>query len=258
MDTETPIRLLGADDPPPVEEIAGPADSPILLVCEHAGQSIPKCLEDLGLPAAELQRHIAWDIGARALTRRLAKRLAAPAVLQRYSRLVIDCNRPVEVPTSIPEISDTTPIPANQHLDPRQRQARIAEVFRPFERAVAAGLDAGPRRLLADIHSFTPVMQGHRRPWEIGLLFHRDDRAATRLMRLLEERRPTLVAAFNEPYAVSDSSDYTIPVHGERRGLPHVLIEVRNDLIDHPEGVETWSALLADSLEALTKELTDA
>lgn len=246
--------LLAAGDPEPVELIAPESAAPILLVCEHAGQAVPQRLEDLGLPAAEMERHIAWDIGAAALTRRLQELLAAPAVLQRYSRLVIDCNRPPGVPTSIPTISDGTTVPGNQHLTEAAREVRVEEIFLPFERAVAGRLEAAPRRLLADIHSFTPVMQNVRRPWEVGLLFNRDDRAAKALMRLLEARRPGLVAAFNEPYAVSDTSDYTIPVHGERRGQPAVLIEVRNDLIDRPEGVEAWAALLAGCLAALVEE----
>ncbi len=252
--TSDSFILLGPQDPEPVEALEGQGRTDLLLVCEHAGQQIPARLQGLGLPAEEMQRHIAWDIGAAEVTRRLSRRLGAPAVLQRYSRLVIDCNRPPEVAASMPKVSDGTRVPANQEISEAEREARIAEIFRPFEAEIAARIDARPPRLLADIHSFTPVMQDFKRPWEIGLLFNRDDGAARRLMHELLARRPGIVAAFNEPYQVSDLSDYTIPVHGEKCGLPHVLIEIRNDQIDSDEGAEAWSALLGDCFTAMLED----
>ncbi len=256
MASDSSSTLLSPGDPDPVEALDGAPDSDLLLVCEHAGQAIPTALGDLGIAAAEMQRHIAWDIGAAAVTRRVAALLSAPAVLQRYSRLVIDCNRPPEVAASMPRVSDGTEIPANHDIPEAQRSARVEEIFRPFEAAIATRIDRHRPRLLADMHSFTPVMQGFQRPWEVGLLYNRDDRAAHALMRALLARRPGLVAAFNEPYRVSDLSDYTIPTHGEKRGLPHVLIEIRNDQIDHAAGVETWAALLADCFKSLIEDPT--
>ncbi len=254
MTSDPSFSLLGPEDPDPVERLDGRADAPILLISEHAGRAIPKALDGQRLPPEEMDRHIAWDIGAAAVTRSLSAKLQAPAVLQRYSRLVIDCNRPPGVPSSMPKVSDGTEIPFNQAIAETERVARVAEIFRPFETAIAEQIDANPPKLLADMHSFTPVMQGFKRPWEIGLLFNRDDRGAHALMRELLNRRPGLVAAFNEPYRVTDLSDYTIPTHGEKRGLPHILVEIRNDLIDTPEGVETWSSLLADCFGAMVKE----
>ncbi len=246
--------LLGPKDPDPVERLEGAAHAPCLLVCEHAGQTVPQRLDRLGLPDSEMQRHIAWDIGAAAVTRSLSAKLSAAAVLQRYSRLVIDCNRPPGVPSSMPKVSDGTEIPGNREISEPERVARVAEIFRPFESVIAARIDAQPPRFFADIHSFTPVMQCFKRPWEIGLLFNRDDSGARALMRELLARRPGIVAAFNEPYQVTDLSDFTIPSHGEKRGLRHVLVEIRNDLIDGPEGVETWSSLLADCFTAMLKD----
>ncbi len=254
MTNETLFCLLGSEDPDPVERLSGNAESDLLMVCEHAGQAVPKRLRTLAPPLEQMQRHIAWDIGAAAVTRNLSDKLDAPAVLQRYSRLVIDCNRPPGVPSSMPKVSDGTEIPFNQQISEPDRVARVAEIFRPFEAAIAKQIEIRPPSLLADIHSFTPVMQGFKRPWEIGLLFNRDDSGAHALMRELLNRRPGLVAAFNEPYRVSDLSDYTIPTHGEKRGLRHVLIEIRNDLIDTPEGVEIWSNLLADCFQAMLKD----
>ncbi|GAB5467126.1 MAG: N-formylglutamate amidohydrolase [Rhodospirillales bacterium] len=246
--------LLGPDDPPPVKQLEAESPLPLLLVCEHAGRGIPQRLGDLGLASGELDRHIGWDIGAAAVAEEISRRLSAPLILQHYSRLVIDCNRPTQVPSSIPEVSDGTLVPGNRNLSDQARHARVAEIFTPFAEAVRAALDSRPRRLLATIHSYTPVLQGVARPWEIGLLFNRDDRAARRLLPLLTAARPGLVAALNEPYAVSDDSDYTIPVHGEARGIAHVLIEVRNDLIATPEGARTWAALLSDGLAALLNQ----
>ncbi|MEQ8652998.1 MAG: N-formylglutamate amidohydrolase [Kiloniellales bacterium] len=251
MTSETLFALLGSEDPDPVERLNGKAGSDLLLVCEHAGRAIPTQLQGLAPSEAEMQRHIAWDIGAAALTRSLSARLEAPAVLQRYSRLVIDCNRPPGVPSSMPKVSDGTEIPFNQEILETERVARITEIFRPFEAAITTAIDARPPKLLADIHSYTPVMQGFNRPWEVGLLFNRDDSGAHAVMHELLNRRPGLVAAFNEPYRVTDLSDYTIPTHGEKRGLRHVLIEIRNDQIDTPEGVEDWSSLLAACFQAI-------
>ncbi|MEO1192248.1 MAG: N-formylglutamate amidohydrolase [Pseudomonadota bacterium] len=244
--------LLQPQDPPAVAALGLDSASPLLLVCEHAGQAIPAQLGDLGLPPGAIDLHIGWDIGARVLAERMSQLLSAPLIEQRYSRLVIDCNRPPEVPSSIPEVSDQIAITGNQGLSSEERQARRAEIFTPFHKAVAEEIASGRRRLLATIHSYTPALQGEeRRPWEIGLLFNRDDRLSKALLPVLQAARPGLVAAFNQPYSVDDESDYTIPVHGEQSGLPHVLIELRNDLLATPAGVDTWARLLGGALAAV-------
>ncbi len=247
-------RLLGAGDPPPVEVLREDGASPWLLIADHAGQAIPAALSQLGLPQREIDRHIGWDIGIAGVTARLAERLDACAVLQAYSRLVIDCNRPLDAPGSIVERSDGTLVPGNAALDPDARERRIAEIFQPYHARIAAELDrraaAGRPTLLVAMHSFTPEMAGQRRPWHAGVLYQRDPRLAHALLRALREEGD-LVVGDNQPYAVSDATDYAIPVHAERRGLAHVELEIRQDLIADAAGQQAWAERLARLFAAL-------
>lgn len=246
--------LLGTADPPPFTVIGSRGGSPFVLVCDHAGQRVPAALRDLGLPQTELDRHIGWDIGIAGTTTALAARLGAWAILQTYSRLVIDCNRPVHVASSIPAISDATPIPGNRDLDDGTRRQRIDEIFAPYHARIAAELDAraaaGAPAILVSMHSFTPAMAGIARPWHAGVLYGRDARLAHALRDALTAEGDLCVGD-NQPYAVSDASDYAVPVHGERRGLPHVAIEIRQDLIADEAGQAAWAARLARLFEAL-------
>ena len=241
-------RLLDADEPSPVLRAREGGGSPFLLACDHAGRRLPRSLGTLGLPEHELARHIAWDIGAWGVTTLLAEMLDAEAIGQAYSRLAIDCNREPSVPSSIPEISESTEIPGNLGLDETHRLARVAEIFRPYHDAVAALIrrrrQAGQETLLIAVHSFTPVFKGIRRPWHAGVLFNRDTRLARPMLELLRAE-PGLVVGENQPYAVSDLTDYTVPVHGERAGLPSLELEIRQDLIAEPEGQREWAELLA-------------
>jgi predicted N-formylglutamate amidohydrolase len=251
---ETTASLLGRSEPDPVE-IANPdGDSIFLLVCEHAGRAVPSALGDLGIAAAEMDRHIAYDIGAEGLARRLSVLLDAPLVLQRYSRLVVDCNRPFEAADCFPEISDGTAIPCNRGVARAERMRRFDEIHRPFHGAIAGLLDRRQSDMrtviLAAIHSFTPRLGGRKRPWQIGICVNRDDSFAQHFTDAFVRANPAIRAARNEPYPVDDFSDYTIPVHGEGRKLPHVLIEVRNDQIIGSDGQERWAALIAESLKA--------
>src|SRR5215471_2221900 len=240
--------LLDPDEPSPVimENEAG--SSAFFLTCDHAGRAIPRRLGRLGLPEHETARHIAWDIGIGAVGRQLSRLLDAALVLQNYSRLVIDCNRDPNVPSSIPEISETTAIPGNRGLGEAARAARVEAIFRPYHDTIAAGLDrrtaAGRASVLVALHSFTPVFKGVRRPWHAAVLYNRDARLAHPLFKLLSAE-DGLVVGDNEPYRVSDLTDYTVPVHGERRGLPHVEIELRQDLITDPAGQKAWAERLA-------------
>jgi predicted N-formylglutamate amidohydrolase len=245
--------LLAADEPAPVELLNEAGGSVFLLAADHAGRAIPRRLGTLGLGEAELGRHMAWDIGIAGVGRELSQRLDAPLLLQTYSRLVIDCNRDPGVASSIPEISETTEIPGNSGLSAADRQARIAAIFRPYHDAIAAALDrraaAGRATVLVALHSFTPVYKGVARPWHAGVLFNRDDRLAQPLLALLRAEGD-LVVGENEPYSVSDLTDYTVPMHGERRGLPHLEIEIRQDLIAEPAGQAAWAARLSQLLPA--------
>jgi predicted N-formylglutamate amidohydrolase len=245
--------LLDPDEPDPVafDNEEGPAA--FLLTCDHAGRAIPRRLDRLGLPQAETLRHIAWDIGVGAVGERLSRLLGAACVRQNYSRLVIDCNRDPRVPSSIPEVSETTPIPGNRGLGAAARAARQEAIFRPYHTRIAAALDrraaAGRATALVALHSFTPVFKGEARPWHAAVLFNRDARLARALGALLRAETG-LVIGENEPYAVGDLTDYTVPVHGERRGLPHVEIEIRQDLVAEPAGQAIWAERLARLLPA--------
>jgi len=240
--------LLGPGDPPPFEVLQPHGGSPWLLVVDHAGRTVPRALGDLGLPPGEIDRHIGWDIGIGGVARQLAPQLDAWTVLQNFSRLVIDCNRPLDAPTLIAAASDGTAVPANAALDGAQRQARIQAIFAPYHDRIRRELDAraAQRRptLLATLHSFTPSMGGIDRPWHCGVLYHRDPRLAHALRDALQAEGD-LVVGDNQPYAVSDASDYAIPVHGEARGLAHVELEIRQDLIADAAGQQAWARRLA-------------
>jgi predicted N-formylglutamate amidohydrolase len=253
-----PDALVGPNDPPAFELFNPEGAAPILFVCDHAGRAIPAALGRLGLDETALARHIAWDIGVAELTRALARRCDAPAALSTYSRLVIDCNRRLEHPTSIPAVSDEVAVPANQALTPAARQARVEACFFPYHRAIESLLDRFARRGVAPVflsmHSFTPVFQGFERPWHVGVLWDKDPRLPVPLMAALREE-PGLVVGDNEPYTGRNKHGYSIPTHAEGRGLAHALLEIRQDLIDTRHGVAAW----ADRLErALRRALAAA
>ena len=250
--------LLTEDDPHPVKVVRESGSSDFFLTCDHAGQAIPVRLGDLGVSEAERQRHIAWDVGAEEVALRLSERLDAPLVSQHYSRLVIDCNRSVGHPTSIAPLSESTAIPGNHDLHPDHADARAREIFHPYQDTIAAALDArdaaGRHSVLVCVHSFTPVYHGVERPWHIGLLYNRDPRIADLFKELLASERD-LTVGDNEPYAVSDDSDYTVPVHGEQRGIPHIEVEIRHDLIESAEGQSEWAERLDIWLTAAWERL---
>jgi predicted N-formylglutamate amidohydrolase len=243
-----PKKLLAADEPLPVLVRNAEGKSPFLLVADHAGNLIPPALGRLGVAETELKRHIAWDIGIAGLGRALSDALDATLIQQNYSRLVIDCNRPLESETSIPDISEQTPIPGNAGVDDASKAARAGEIFWPYHERIEAELDRRQRTgrpvAMISLHSFTPVYKGAKRPWHAGVLYNRDARLAHRLMTLLNAEEGLFVGD-NAPYFVSDTSDYTIPVHAERRGLHHVLIEIRQDLIGDEAGQRAWALRLA-------------
>jgi len=257
--SEMAEKVLSPGDPEPVELVNSKGVSPIVLSCEHAGRAIPAKLGDLGVAAADMDRHIAYDIGAEGVSRRLSAMLDAPLVVQRYSRLVIDCNRPLEAHDCIVLASDGTAVPANAALTEDDRNMRFVEIHQPFHDALSDLLDerdaSGLKSVLVSVHSFTPQLRGGpQRPWQIGVLSNRDGSFARRFLAAFQASHPDIPSAHNEPYVVDDESDYTIPVHGEKRGLPHVLLEIRNDLLADEAGQGRWAELVAETLIAANKK----
>ena len=249
------LSWLGSDAPPAVEVVNADAGGSTVLVCDHASNRIPCRLGTLGLDAARLADHIAWDPGAADVSRRLSARLGAPLVLSGYSRLVIDCNRPPGHVESIAAQSAGVPVPGNRELTPEDREIRIDALFRPYHGAIGRLLDGRTHRptLLLSLHSFTPVLNGRPRPWHIGVSSGHDRRLAALLLGALRQDR-ALTVGDNEPYPIEDDIDYTIPVHGEGRGLPSVMIEIRHDEIRTAAGAATWAARLAEAYRLIEVE----
>ncbi len=242
--------MLQPHEPPAFEVVRPHARSRVLLVCDHASNRIPEALGSLGLSAETLGTHIGWDIGAAAVARHLSELLDATLVLSGYSRLVIDCNRPPEVASSIPTVSGGVVIPGNEGIDETEREARRRTFFESYHAAIAAILDARAARggaasvMLLAIHSFTPELLGEKRPWPISLLYGSDARLAHACRDGLR-RDPGLLVGDNEPYHVSAGSDHTIPVHGEARGLLHTAFEIRQDGVADAAGARAWAERIA-------------
>ncbi len=251
--------LLTADDPPPVRVLRETGGSDILLTADHAGRVIPAALGDLGVPEAERQRHIGWDIGIAGVTERLSEMLDATAVFQAYSRLVIDCNRDPSWASAMPEISEYTPVPGNVGLSGEAKAARVAEIFTPYHARIAGLLDARAQRrtVLVAMHSFTPSFKGESRAMQVGMLYNKDPRLALILLDLLR-KEGDLTVGDNAPYAITDDSDYSVPMHGERRGLPHIEVEIRQDLIADANGQQEWAERFARWLTAADAALKAA
>lgn len=243
-------QLLQPADPAPAGGERLHSRSPFLLLADHAGNAVPKRLGDLGISAKDMNRHIGIDIGIHGVSQKLSELLDAPYLYQRYSRLVIDCNRAPGNPASITPISDSTRIPANQELSAEDIAMRESEIFWPYQKGIGKQLEAmqknGHFPTVIAMHSFTPKHGDYPspRPWHVGVLFNRDERLARALISFFEQE-DDLNVGINQPYAVEDNVDYAIPVHCERTGLLHVELEIRQDLIESPEGQRAWAERLA-------------
>ncbi len=248
--TETTPSSVSASNA--FELVEGPALAPFLLVCDHASNDIPAEFANLGLPAAELERHIAYDLGSAALTRALAKRLGAPAVLSRFSRLLIDPNRGEDDPTLVMKLSDGAVIPGNARADAAEVERRLTRFWRPYDRAIAAMIDralaAGNVPAILSLHTFTPAWRGFPRPWHCSVLWDRDPRLAQPLLSALRAEGD-LEVGDNEPYSGALHGD-CMWRHGTRRGLAHAILEVRQDLVAAEAGVADWVERLARILPA--------
>jgi predicted N-formylglutamate amidohydrolase len=243
------LDLLQPDEPSPIEVLNERATSPFVIVCDHAGRRFPRALGTLGLSAEDAKTHIAWDLGARAVAAKLALALDAALFTQRYSRLVIDCNRPLGAPDSIPDVSGGIHVPGNRGLTRDAAEHRAAAIFEPYHARIRAALAQRRERpyVLIALHSFTPVLYGVARPFHAGVLFHRDTRLAKPLLELLR-REPGLVVGENEPYAASEGTDYSLIEHAERRGAPCVELEIRQDLLSSERDQSSWAERLAHVL----------
>ena len=236
------MGLLQADEPPVYEILREDGASPFLLTADHAGRAIPRALGDLGVGPEDMERHIAWDIGIAGVTRRLSAALDATAILQNYSRLVIDCNRQPHWASAFPEVSEATPIPGNVGLDEAGRAARRAAIFDPYHGAIGRMIAARPRTVYVAMHSFTPVFLETARPMQVAVLYNRNPRLSKALADLLRAEGD-LVVGENAPYRVSDESDYGVPVHAEGNGLDYLEIEIRQDLIAQEAGPVSYTHL---------------
>ena len=247
------------DDPSPVIVFNPRGSSPYLLLGDHAGREIPRALGDLGLPPEAMDRHIAWDIGVAGMGEALARALNAAFIRQRYSRLVIDCNRRLDDPTSAPEVSDGQVIPGNHALGPADLAARRNRIFAPYHAEIARVLDrrqaAGRTTVIVSLHSFTPAMQGQVRPWRYGVLHRGDSPFSMRVLAALRARLGP-AAGDNQPYAM-DGTDNTVPLHADARGLDYLELEVRQDLIADADGQAAEAAFTAGVLAELAQGVGD-
>ncbi|PSJ58384.1 N-formylglutamate amidohydrolase [Kumtagia ephedrae] len=246
---DRPAAFAGRFEPVSISNESGA--SRFVLLCDHASNFLPPELASLGLPAAALDSHIAWDPGALPVARLLSRKLDAALVESRVSRLAIDCNRALDAPDLVPTISETTAIPGNENLSPAQREARIALSWQPFHQAVGGLVDerlkAGRETWLVSLHSFTPVYKGVGRPWQIGIL-HDDDVRLSAAMADALQRRGDIVVGDNQPYSPADRVYFTLERHARSRGLPCAMIEIRNDEIRDEAGQRKWGDLLAGIL----------
>ncbi len=247
-----PGPLIGPGEPPPFEVVNPNGKAPFLLVCDHASRRIPQALGQLGVADWVLDRHVACDIGAKALTLALSERFDAPAVLAGYSRLVVDLNRQLHDASAFIRVSDGIAIPGNIELTEEERQQRIETFFDPYHGAVDAALrrflDNGHVPALVSIHTCTPVFNRVVRRWHVGVMWDKDPRIARPLLDNLEQA-DDVCAGDNEPYSGAHPNDYTVDHHAEQNGLPCVGIEVRQDLVDSPEGAQYWADILGTALD---------
>ncbi len=243
--------LLGSADPHPVDTMREHGKSPIVLTCEHAGRIFPRNLGRLGISATDAKRHIAWDIGIARVSRLISAQLDAPLVMQRYSRLVIDCNRQPHAEDFITTFSEDTTIPGNINLSFSQVAARKREIFDPYHEHIKRALDAREKdkhkTTLISMHSFTPVFRGIARPWHVGLLHEPGNRLARYLIANLG-KEPELCIGDNQPYQIDSDNDYSLPIHGIARGMESVTLEIRQDLIAQPDGQQEWAQRIGSLL----------
>jgi len=250
--------LIDRGEPAPVTVLNEHGTAKVLLTGDHASNLVPRALNSLGLGREVLEQHVAYDIGTRKLLTHLAEHLDAPAVIAGYSRLVVDLNRSIEDPSAFPEVSDGIPIPGNRDLSRKDRAARVHSFYTPYRVAIDQALRRfrarGITPAFISIHSFTPQMAGNKRPWHIGLLWDKDPRIPVPLLERLRAHPDGFNVGDNEPYSGKHPADYTIDHHAEAAGLPHVSVEIRQDLVNTEQGAERWATVLDESLRGILSD----
>ena len=243
--------LLQQGDPPAVEMVNPESSSPLLLVCEHAGNLVPRSLNKLGLSDDVLRTHVAWDVGIAQVARRVAEVLGAPLILQNYSRLVIDCNRPPHVSDAMLDISDGIPIHGNQNLSDAQKQCRINEIFRPYDTALQKMFATGRITCAVSIHSYTRQMVGQEsRPWDVGFVARQNLTLSHHLQQHYQQNHTALRVGINQPYQIERDTDWFIIKYGEKHTIPHCLVEICNDQLSNTDGIAHHARLLVGGLRS--------
>lgn len=252
-----PNPLLSAGEPSPFYIINAVSTQPILLVCDHAGCRIPASLGDMGLDPFAQRCHLAIDIGAGSLTECLSDSLGITAVLAQYSRLVIDCNRDLLDPGAFLEFGDGILVPGNRNLHRSEKEARAAAIYWPYHNAIEGQISRlksiGPPPAFISVHSFTPVLNGESRAWQVGVLWDQDNSLSDIFIE--EFRAAGYLTGDNEPYSGRAPQDFTIDHHAQAAGIPHVGIEIRQDLIDDMAGVETIAAVMHKIIESIPEKI---
>jgi predicted N-formylglutamate amidohydrolase len=249
-----PKKVLTADEPLPFRVENERGRGPGIVICDHASNRVPRALKDMGLKKATLKKHIGWDIGAEDASLHISKMLDMPAVLAQYSRLVIDLNRAPHHVECIPEESDHIRVPANAGLQKKDREQRLKEIYWPYQNKIGQLADRFAKKkrapLLISVHSFTPEMDGKKRPWHIGIMWKNEKKIAKQLIRNIRHSHPSLLVGENEPYTLFDDRfpGSTIWRHAEERGLPYVFVEFRQDLIDTKQKAVYWADIFLDAL----------
>ncbi len=240
-----------APQPPPFRVVNPRGAAPLVIVADHASRYIPAALNRLGLPESLTHRHITWDVGSEAVAVHMAEYFGAPAVVAGFSRLVIDANRYIDGPDSIPKKSGGFRIPGNDHVTPKEAKRRQNTYFWPYHDAIAGVLggivSSGRVPAVISVHSFTPAFDRTPRPWQIGVLWDRDRRLANPLIEALRQHGGLCIGD-NQPYSAKSPYGFSMDIHGEIPGYPHVLVEIRKDLINFPKGARQWAQLICDAL----------
>jgi predicted N-formylglutamate amidohydrolase len=255
--SKTPARLISAGEPKAfrIENAAGKTAGAI--ICDHASNRMPKVLKDLGVKKADLKKHIAWDIGAEEISRQLGRALDMPVILASYSRLIVDLNRAPYHHEGMLAESDHIAIPGNKNLSKQDKDRRLKQLFWPYQKEIGKVTDKFVRKkktpLLIAVHSFTPAMEGKKRPWHISVLWRREEKIAKQIVQALRRSNPSLLIGENEPYTLFDErfAGSTIDRHAEQRGLPYIFVEFRQDLIDTKEKAAQWAEIFAAAVRAV-------